>query len=81
MLNKKYMTRFDSKIPIPLITSREKETLILIANELTTREIAEKLYVSHETIKTHRSNLLLKLQCKNTAGLVKKGIILGIIEL
>lgn len=53
------------------LTSREKEVLMLIAEEMTNAEIAEKLFLSPRTIDTHRRNLLQKLSVKNTAGLVK----------
>jgi DNA-binding NarL/FixJ family response regulator len=53
------------------LTAREKEVLLLIAEELTNAEIAEKLFLSPRTIDTHRRNLLQKLNVKNTAGLVK----------
>ncbi|MEQ8477209.1 response regulator transcription factor [Fulvivirga sp.] len=53
------------------LTSREKEVLMLIAEEMTNAEIAEKLFLSPRTIDTHRRNLLQKLNVKNTAGLVK----------
>lgn len=53
------------------ISQREKEILNLIAREYTTAEIAEKLFVSTHTVETHRANLLIKLDCKNVAGLVR----------
>lgn len=56
------------------LTAREKEVLLLIAEELTNTEIAEKLYLSPRTIDTHRRNLLQKLNVKNTAGLVKHAL-------
>ncbi|SMO82248.1 response regulator [Gracilimonas mengyeensis] len=62
------------------LTERELEMLQLIADEYTTKEIAEKIYISEHTVKTHRKNLMQKLDVKNTAGLVKKGYILGLIE-
>lgn len=52
------------------ITEREREVLQLICEELTTPEIAEKLFISPRTVHGHRNNLLSKLGCKNTAGLV-----------
>ncbi len=52
------------------LTSREKEVLQLICEQYTTPEIAEKLYISVRTVDGHRNNLLSKLQCRNTAGLV-----------
>lgn len=53
-------------------SKREKEVLHLIADELTTKEIAKQLYISYETVQTHRKNLLLKLNAKNTAGLMRR---------
>lgn len=53
------------------ITSREKEVLKLIAYEHTAKEIADKLYVSYETVNTHRKNIMCKLGVKNTAGMVR----------
>lgn len=61
------------------LTRREKEILKLIADELTTSEIAEKLNLSHHTIETHRQNLLLKTGMRNTAGLIKAAIKLSLI--
>lgn len=51
------------------LTPREIEVLKLIAAEFTTAEIAEKLFISHHTVESHRKNLLSKLGKKNTAGL------------
>jgi DNA-binding NarL/FixJ family response regulator len=56
---------------VPLITRREKEVLELIAEGLTNGEIAEKLFISNATVDTHRKNLLIKFQTKNTASLIK----------
>jgi DNA-binding NarL/FixJ family response regulator len=56
---------------MPLITRREKEVLILIADGLTNLEIAQKLFISSSTVDTHRKNLLLKFEVKNTASLIK----------
>lgn len=53
------------------ITEREFEVLKSIAEELTNKEIAGKLYISPRTVETHRRNLIQKLKVKNTAGLVK----------
>jgi DNA-binding NarL/FixJ family response regulator len=63
-----------------MLTLREKEIIILIAQEFTTEEIAEKLFLSKHTIEAHRKNIFFKLQVKNIAGLVKKAIYFGIIR-
>lgn len=62
------------------LSEREVELLKLIADELTMKEIAEKVFLSEHTVKTHRKNLMAKLDVKNTAGLIKKAFILGLIE-
>lgn len=56
------------------ITQREKDVLKLILEGCTTLEICEKLFVSKNTIDSHRKNLLSKLGVKNTAELVKIAI-------
>jgi DNA-binding NarL/FixJ family response regulator len=53
------------------ISQREKEILKLIALEFTTSEIAGKLFISINTVETHRANLMMKMDCKNVAGLVR----------
>ena len=63
------------------ITNREKEVLHLIAYEYSSKEIAEQLFVSAETINTHRKNMMSKMGVKNTAGLVRRGFELGCLQL
>jgi len=53
------------------LSHREKELLKLVAEGLTNSEIAERIFLSPETIKSYRKNLLLKLDAKNTAVLVR----------
>lgn len=52
------------------LTTREKEVLQLICEQYSAPEIAEKLFISSRTVDGHRNNLLLKLDCRNVAGLV-----------
>lgn len=52
------------------LTQREKEILQLICEQYTASEIAKKLFISPRTVDGHRNNLLVKLDCKNVAGLV-----------
>ncbi|WP_157208539.1 response regulator [Mariniflexile maritimum] len=56
---------------IPVITRREKEVLLLIANGMTNNDIALKLFISTTTVETHRKNLLTKFEVKNTASLIR----------
>ena len=53
------------------LSQREKEVLKLVVEGLTNQEIADRIYLSAETIKSYRKNLLLKLNAKNTAVLVR----------
>jgi len=78
MLHFKYQSQ--SKGVVPELTQREKEVLELIAAEYTTREIAEKLFVSYHTAENHRNNLIQKLDVKNTVGLIRVAIQLGLVK-
>ncbi len=64
----------------PLITPREVEVLNLIAYEYSSKEIAAKLFISYETVNSHRRNIISKLGVKNTAGMVRVGFELGLIR-
>jgi len=61
------------------ITPRELEILELIANGMSNREIAEKLFVSESTVKTHSSRLFDKLSAKRRTQAVQIGKELGLI--
>ncbi len=65
---------------LPMITRRESEILKLIADGLTNQEIAEKLFISPLTVDTHRKNLLLKFNARNTAILIKTAVSQGYIS-
>lgn len=53
-----------------ILSERENEIIILIAEGLTNGQIAEQLFLSNHTINTHRKNIMAKLGVKNTAGIV-----------
>jgi DNA-binding CsgD family transcriptional regulator len=61
------------------ITRRELEILELIAGGLSNREIAEKLFVSENTVKTHSSRLFDKLRAKRRTQAVQLGKEFGLI--
>jgi two-component system, NarL family, response regulator LiaR len=61
------------------ITRRELEILELIAQGMSNREIAEKLFVSENTVKTHSSRLFDKLSAKRRTQAVQIGKQLGLI--
>lgn len=62
------------------LTLRETEILQLIVQEKTTKEIAKQLCLSEKTIETHRGNIMLKLETRNIAGMVRKAIMYGLIN-
>jgi DNA-binding CsgD family transcriptional regulator len=61
------------------ISKREYEVLELMANGLSNQEIADKLFVSLNTIKTHSSNLFLKLEVSRRTQAVQKAKALRLI--
>ena len=52
------------------ISPREGEIIRLVAEGLTNKEIADRLFLSTHTVTTHRKNIMAKLGVNNTAGLV-----------
>lgn len=68
------------KNAIESLTKREKEVLKLIAEEYTTQEIADELFLSKHTIESYRKTLMSKLKVKNLAGLTKYAIKLGLTD-
>ncbi len=62
------------------ITEREQEVLELLCHEMTTSEIAEKLFVSVRTVETHRKHLMEKLEAKNTAGIIYRAVKEGLVN-
>lgn len=65
---------------IPRLTNREKEVLHLIAEGLTTQKIASRLFISVQTVESHRYNLLQKFDVPNAVALVKKAFEIGFIK-
>lgn len=62
------------------LTKRESEVLKLIAEEYSGPEIAKHLFISINTVETHRKNMIQKLGVKNSVGLVKYAIKHGLID-
>jgi len=71
----------DSSLTEHPITQREQEVLQLIAEGCTSVEIASKLCISKTTVKTHRNNLMDKLDVRDVAGLTRKAIRLKIFHI
>ncbi len=64
-----------------LLTSREREIINLIVDEYSTKEMAEALYLSFETIKSHRKSIMTKLDVKNVAGIVREAFLQNIVSI
>ncbi len=54
------------------LSKKEKQILNLVSEGMSSKEIAEKLFLSIRTVSNHRANIIKKTEVKNTADLVKK---------
>lgn len=78
-LSKKMIDSMAEVKSLKKLTKKESEILELLSKGHTTKEIASKLYVSTRTVETHRSNMLKKLEVKNTVELINKASSLNLI--
>ena len=69
----------ENNLEVKEFSKREIDIIKLIGNGLNNDEIAEKLFISSQTVKKHRSNILNKSDSKNTAQLIKNCILQGLI--
>jgi DNA-binding NarL/FixJ family response regulator len=65
--------------PVPELTKREKQILHLLAEGRKSAAIAEELFISPLTVKTHRSTLLAKFQVNNIVSLINRAKETGLI--
>lgn len=63
------------------LTPREQEVMRLLAEGLSTREVAEKLFISPKTAENHRANLMKKLNLHSNVELIRYAARLGLIDL
>ncbi|MBI5563001.1 MAG: response regulator transcription factor [Deltaproteobacteria bacterium] len=66
--------------PFDALSHREREVLQLIADGATSKEVAGRLFISVSTVKSHRNNLMKKLDCNDMAGLIKIAIRKGLVK-
>jgi DNA-binding NarL/FixJ family response regulator len=66
--------------PYGRLTAREREAFHLVAEGLTTKEIARKLDISAKTAENHRSRVMTKLGVRNTAELVRYALRRGLLD-
>jgi two-component system, NarL family, response regulator DegU len=62
------------------LTEREKEILLLICEELTMKEIGQRLFLSENTVRNHRVNIMEKIGVNNIVGLVKYAYDSGLVK-
>jgi DNA-binding CsgD family transcriptional regulator len=62
------------------ITAREREVLMLTSNGLSSKQIANQIYLSHYTVNDHLKNLKAKMHAANVAQLVRRGFESGILR-
>lgn len=62
------------------LSEREKEIIRCLADGLNSKEVAEKLNISRHTVKTHRRNIMHKLNVNTSAALIRLAIEKGIIQ-
>ena len=67
------------ELPVSLLTPRQREILKLIAEGLSTKEVADKLAISVKTVETHRMELMKRLDIHEVAGLVRYAIRMGLV--
>ena len=81
--NKQYVHTFHSQNKLnsnkDLLSAREKEILKLIADDFDTKEIAQKLFISINTVSNHRSKMVDKLGVRDTTALVQLAKLTGMI--
>jgi len=65
------MEQINSQASENLLTAREVEIIKLIAEEKSSKQIADKLYISERTVETHRKNIFRKTATNNIVGLMK----------
>ena len=69
-----YQTTLEKNSHAPILTKREIEVLKLITEGLTNLQISQLLFISIDTVDTHRKNLYTKIAVKNTAMLIRYAI-------
>lgn len=83
VLRKNVKEKKGGKRPVFLqseLSDREKEVLTLICSELTMKEIGQKLFLSENTVRNHRVNIMEKVGVNNIVGLVKYAYETGVVN-
>jgi DNA-binding CsgD family transcriptional regulator len=62
------------------LTEREKQVLVLLAQDLTAKQIGQQLGITSKTVELHKQAMKKKINVNGTAGLVRYAIRTGLIE-
>ena len=76
---KRVITRKITMNESPALTPRELQCLTLIAQGLSTKDVADQLFLSNDTVSTHAKSIRLKLNCNNIAEAVAKALRWGLL--
>ena len=79
LLNETMNNSKNAGLQTEVLTDREIEIIKLIAEGFSNKEIGSKLFISHRTVDTHRTNLMKKLNTNNIAGLISFAIKNGLV--
>jgi len=71
----------NTEMTVPVLSEREIQLLYLISIELSNMEIAKKLFLSKNTVDSHKKNLFLKLNVSNSAGLIRRAFELRLLPM
>ena len=74
------LSRFGAEAPAPLLSDRELEVLACMVDGLTTQQMAGRLFISENTVKTHVRHIFEKLEVSNRAEAVGKAMQMGLIR-
>ena len=78
---KDYAQKNPSSPQLRLLTQREREVLVGIAEGFSNKDIASHLAISARTIETHRGHIMRKLKIRTIAGLTRFAVYEGLVEI
>jgi DNA-binding NarL/FixJ family response regulator len=72
--------KYSDSVVSHVLSQREIDVLKHIVSGLSSKDIAEQLFISHKTVETHRNNIMKKLDVHNIASLVKYAVKSGLVD-